>query len=109
MSEGELRTINSTQRVITDGRASVAQLVSFHQNAIDKQNQNLNAVAVVNERAIDAAHELDVSLQSTTYGNYAKSNACSDCPVEVTYFGKRATFRHHCSSQRSDRDRRYSH
>lgn len=59
--EGEIRTIAGVQQAIKDDRASVAGIVSFHQSVIEKRNRDLNAVTVVEERAIDIANKLDVS------------------------------------------------
>ncbi|KAK5137534.1 hypothetical protein LTR08_008514 [Meristemomyces frigidus] len=58
-TEQPYHSIAGLQEAINDGKTTVKAIVEQYLKAIDQLNPELNAVTVINNRAIDEAHELD--------------------------------------------------
>lgn len=55
------RSISEVQRAYSDGKTTVKQVVQQYLTSIECFNQELNAITVLNEHALEDAEKLDVS------------------------------------------------
>lgn len=63
VSEQDYQSISELQKALADGKITVSTVVQHYLKSIEALNPQLNAVTVLNSRAVEDAERLDVRFR----------------------------------------------